>query len=167
MNLHIRTEAELLAAKNSEGGLVIEGDFICEIDIKFSYAIKFLVCRNAVIGGYADIGGNADIRGCADIGGEYLKVRNYLKLSCLLGVRVNKLQCKAVVPAACSAWDREFWGLRFGIDTSNGCWDEFVKRLSVVAPRLLKKKHWLTVEKLMLESSIGKYHKEVADGNAG
>jgi len=75
----------------------------------------------------------------------------------VFGIKVKKLICKAVVPASVSSWDREFWADRFGIDTSNGCWDEFVERLAVVAPKLLKKKHWLPIERLMLESSLGKY----------
>ena len=112
---------------------------------------------NAVIGGYAVIRGNADIGGYADIGGDFFKITSYLKVSCILGIKFKKLSCKAVVPASCSAWDREFWADRFGIDTSIGCWDEFVTRLAVVAPKLLKKKHWLPIEKLMLESSLGKY----------
>ena len=75
----------------------------------------------------------------------------------MIGIRCKKLICKAVVPESVCSWDREHWAGRFGIDTSTGCWDEFVERLAVVAPKLLKKKHWLPIERIMLKSVLGKY----------
>jgi len=139
----IKTESQLEAALDKNRTLVVDGNLRVSVDIFYSSNIQSII-----------VSGDAEFRG-------------YAKVSCILGFRFGKKFRieNGVVPAQCSAWDREFWGERFGIDTSTGCWDEFAARLSAVAPKLLRKKHWLPIEKLMIESCAGKYKNvEIPEG---
>jgi len=140
--LIISTEAELLAAKDKDGNIIFDGSIELAVSVLFSHGVGYISAS-----GY--------------ISARDISASGYIKTSCLLGIKFTvKLSCKAVVPNTCASWDREFWAARFGIDTSTGCWDEFVERLAVVAPKLLKNKHWLPIEKLMLESSLGMYREQ-------
>ena len=129
--LIISTEAELKAAvKNGE--LKYEGSIDFKLDV-FDFSLS--------------------IRASGDISAS----RIYFK--CIYAFQFKKLTCNAVVPLA-GFNAREQWGARFCIDTTTGCWDEFIERLSSVAEKLLKKKHWLPVEIIMLKSVLGHYREK-------
>jgi len=133
--LIITSEAELQAAKNKDSDIIFDGHIEFKLNILLSFGVRNI-----------------------SSGGDISSGRCYIEVQCMLGIKfTGELICKAVVPMVCAGWDREFWAERFGIDTTDGCWDDFVKRLAIVAPKLLKKKHWLPIERLMIESSTGKY----------
>lgn len=52
------------------------------------------------------------------------------------------------------------WAARFGIDTSDGCYEVWRDRLAAVGDDLLEQKDkWLPIERMFIESAMGKYKK--------
>jgi len=161
--LVIDSKETLEESLDDRSRLFFSGNIYFKIDIEWCFSVGDIhsdgdirsdgyIHSDGYISSVGDIHSDGYIRSGGDIRSD-----GYIYTRCLYGIKyATKLVCEAVVPLS-GPDDRKLWGDRFGIDTNTGCWDEFVERLAVAAPKLLHKKCWLPIEKLMIESSTGKY----------
>ena len=170
----IETQEQLETLLDDSRCLIVRGSLEIKFSIGWSYGVRYIRAD-----GY--ISATGDIRATGDISARgYISATGHIRADGYISATGNisatgdisakiiyfvsiyapkfkSLICDAFVPRAGNN-DRQQWAERFGINTSAGCWEEFIQRLAEVAPRLLENEsRWLPVERIMLKSVLGHY----------
>ena len=142
--MKIETAAQLESALDERRNLVVDGDLEITIDVPYSANVGYIRAR--------DISAS-DIRASGSISASVIKTSSIYAVAF-----AESLKCIGIYPLSGPS-DRAQWADRFGIDTSDGCYVEWHERLAEVAPKLLRRKCWLPIERQML-LSVTDYYKD-------
>lgn len=150
--MKIETAQQLESALDSNRDLIVDGDLEITLSVLFSANVRHISARGSISA--RDISAS-DIR-ARDISARDISAR-VIKTSSIYAVAfAESLKCIGIYPLS-GPNDRRQWADRFGIDTSSGCYEEWHERLAAVAPKLLRRRCWLPIERQMLLSVTGYY----------
>lgn len=145
--MKIETAQQLESALDSNRDLIVDGDLEITLSVLFSANVRHIRARDIRA---SDISASGSII-ASDIRASVIKTSSIYAIKF-----ISSMKCDGIYPLSGPS-DRAQWAARFGIDTSDGCYVEWHERLAEVAPKLLRRKCWLPIERQMLLSVTGYY----------